>query len=60
MRYSTLLQFWVAPETKAAIAEAAASRGLKVSEWLRNAAATGLAMDDAVNIAMDTTEEASR
>jgi hypothetical protein len=49
MRYTTLLQVRVAPDTAAAIAEASAARGLKISEWLRSAIATSLAMDAALD-----------
>jgi hypothetical protein len=53
MRYSELIQFHATPETKKAIQQAAASRGIKPAEWLRNAAATGLAMDSAVDSVLE-------
>jgi predicted DNA binding CopG/RHH family protein len=49
MRYDTLMTIRVSPETAAAIAEASAARGLKRSEYLRNAISLSLAMDSAIH-----------
>jgi predicted DNA binding CopG/RHH family protein len=45
MKYDTLLQVRVSPDTAAAIRTNAAARGLKVSEYLRSAIALSIAMD---------------
>ncbi len=44
-RYTELQQFRVSPDTAAAIAECAAARGIKISEYLRSAIALSIAMD---------------
>jgi hypothetical protein len=49
MKYTELLQFKVSPDAKAALLQASAARGIKLSEYLRSAIALSIAMDAALD-----------